>query len=291
MKKILCFGEILWDTFGDEKVPGGAPMNVARHLAQQGEPVAFATRIGTDEPGVELADFLKSNGLYSELVQQDDELPTCEVTVELDKDRQATYTIPEPVSWDNIQITDELIDAAVQSSAIVFGSLACREATTRDTLQTILDETTALKIFDVNLRPPHYELSTIQTLAAMADVIKMNEDEARLLMGDGDLKEKILEFRSKYHFKTFCVTRGENGAIVWHDYEFFEHPGYKVEVMDTVGAGDAFLATFIAGLLVDQKMDELLKKACAVGAFVAGKRGANPVYIPNEINNLIEVSA
>jgi len=290
MKNILCFGEILWDAFGDEKVPGGAPMNVARHLAQQGESVALATRVGIDEPGVALTDFLKTSGLYSELVQQDEELPTCQVTVKLDKGGHATYTIPEPVSWDNIQTTDELTEAAVQASAIVFGSLACRESTTRETLQTLLDETTALKIFDVNLRPPHYELSTIQTLAAMADVIKMNEDEAVLLMGSGDLKEKILEFQSKYHFKTFCVTRGENGAIVWHDYEFFEHPGYNVDVVDTVGAGDAFLATFIAGLLVDQKMDELLKKACAVGAFVAGKRGANPVYNLDEINALMEVS-
>jgi fructokinase len=280
MKNILCFGEILWDTFGDEKAPGGAPMNVARHLAQQGEAVAFATRVGTDEPGTALIDFLKTGGLYSELVQNDDVLPTCEVTVNLDKGGQATYAIPKPVSWDNIQTTDELTDAAVQAPAIVFGSLACRENTTRETLQSLLDETTALKIFDVNLRPPHYELSTIQTFAAMADVIKMNEEEALLLMGGGkgDLKENILEFRSKYHFKTFCVTRGERGALVWHDYEFFEHPGFKVEVVDTVGAGDAFLATFVAGLLAGENMQRILEKACAVGAFVAGKRGANPKY-------------
>ena len=280
MKNILCFGEILWDTFGDEKVPGGAPMNVARHLAQQGEAVAFATRVGIDEPGMALVDFLKTSGLYSNLIQEDEELPTCEVTVQLDKAGQATYIIPEPVSWDNIQTTDALTEAAINVAAIVFGSLACRGNTTRETLQSLLDETTALKFFDVNLRPPHYEQSTIQTFAAMADVIKMNEEEALLLMdgASGDLKEKILEFRSKYHFKTFCVTRGEHGALVWHDYEFFEHPGFKVEVMDTVGAGDAFLATFVTGLLAGKNMQEILEKACAVGAFVAGKRGANPKY-------------
>jgi fructokinase len=288
MKNILCFGEILWDTFGNEQVPGGAPMNVARHLAQQGEAVSFATRIGIDEPGIALAEFLRTSGLNHGLVQEDEELPTCEVTVNLDKSGQATYIIPKPVSWDNIQTTEVLTEAAAQASAIVFGSLACRQIITRETLQSLLDETTALKVFDVNLRPPHFELSTIQTFAAMADVIKMNEEEAVLLMGRGDLKEKILEFRSKYHFKTFCVTRGENGAIVWHDYDFFEHPGYKVDVVDTVGAGDAFLATFVAGLLVNQDMDEVLKKACAVGAFVAGNRGANPVYNLDEINTLIE---
>ncbi len=280
MDNILCFGEILWDTFGDEKVAGGAPMNVARHLVQQGCDVLFASSVGTDDSGKGLVEFLKENGLYSNLIQLDDKFPTCEVTVELDKDGQATYIIPQPVSWDNIKTTKELTQAAKQASAIVYGSLACRDATTRDTLLNLLDETNALKIFDVNLRPPHYTLSTIENLAAGANVIKMNEDEAALLIGSNteNLKENILEFQAKYHPKTICVTRGENGAMVWHDHEFYEHPGCPVKVVDTVGAGDAFLATFVAGLLAKQPMPKILEKACKIGAFVASKRGANPVY-------------
>jgi fructokinase len=279
-KKILCFGEILWDTFGNEKVAGGAPMNVARHLVQQGAEVAFASRVGMDGSGAGLVDFLKDGNLYSTLVQQDDSLPTCEVTVQLDAQGQATYIIPEPVSWDNIQTDNALNDIAKQASAIVYGSLACREETTRDTLLNLLNETTALKIFDVNLRAPHYTLSTIETLVAGADVIKMNEDEAALLIGGSteNLKENITEFQKKYHPKTICVTRGENGAMAWHDYQFYEHPGCPVNVVDTVGAGDAFLATFVSGLLSKQNMQNILEKACRVGAFVAGKRGANPVY-------------
>jgi len=280
MNTILCFGEILWDAFGDEKVAGGAPMNVARHLVQQGANVLFASRIGDDESGHGLVDFLKTNGLYSDLIQVDAHLATCEVTVQLDKGGHATYIIPEPVSWDNIQHDKNLDEAAKAATAIVYGSLACRESTTRDTLLNLLNETTALKIFDVNLRPPHYTLSTIETLAAGANVIKMNEDEAALLIGGTpeNLKEGILEFRSKYHAQTICVTRGGNGAIVWHDYEFYEHPGYKVQVVDTVGAGDSFLAAFVNGLLKGQPMPQILETACRIGAFVAGKRGANPVY-------------
>jgi len=278
MKNILCFGEILWDTFGDEKIPGGAPMNVARHLVQQGLTVSFATRIGTDDSGNGLLEFLKANGLYSNLVQLDDELPTCEVTVRLDDSGQATYIIPEPVSWDNIQTESALTEAAEQAQAIIFGSLASREATTRDTLLNLLDETTALKVFDVNLRLPHYALSTIETFAAKADVLKMNEDEAVLLSGSYDLKESITVFQKMYHPQTICVTRGGNGAIVWHNHEFFEHPGFKVSVVDTVGAGDAFLAAFVAGLLNKSPVPQVLENACAVGAFVAGKRGANPLY-------------
>ena len=279
-KNILCFGEVLWDAFGDGKVAGGATMNVAYHLAQQGAKVSFASRIGIDESGNELADFLKSNGLYSALIQQDETLPTCEVTVQLDKDQQATYIIPRPVSWDNILTDASLTGTAQQAKAIIFGSLVCREDTTRNTLMNLLSETDALKVFDVNLRAPHYLPSTIETLAARADVVKMNEEEADLLINgsNGDLKDKINEFHSKFHAQTICVTRGENGAIVWHDYKFYEHPGYKVDVVDTVGAGDSFLATFINGLLNKQPIPQILDKACAVGAYVAGKRGANPVY-------------
>ncbi len=277
---LLCFGEVLWDAFGDVKVAGGAVMNVAYHLRQQGAHAVFASRVGADASGDELVVFLKENNLYSDLIQQDETLPTCEVTVKLDNDQQPTYIIPQPVSWDNIQSTDALVQTAEKATAIIFGSLVCREKTTRDTLLNLLDETTALKVFDVNLRAPHYTLQTIETLAAHADVVKMNEEEASLLINGskGDLRDQINEFRNKYHAQTICVTRGENGAMVWHDYEFYEHPGFKVEVVDTVGAGDSFLATFINGLLNKQPLQEVLEKSCAVGAYVAGKRGANPVY-------------
>ncbi len=151
---------------------------------------------------------------------------------------------------------------------------------TRDTLLNLLGETRALKIFDVNLRAPHYTSILSKHSLARLDMVKMNEDEAKLLIGgsNNDLREQIIEFRSKYHSKTICVTRGENGAIVWHDHEFYESPGLPVEVADTVGAGDSFLATFIAGLLTGVNMQKLLDRACAVGAFVASKRGANPAY-------------
>jgi len=256
-------------------------MNVAMHLKQQKVDVGFASSVGKDASGDELMDFLKKNDLFTEdLIQRDEQFPTCEVTVELDKHQHATYIIPQPVSWDNIQKTSFLTHAAVHASAIIFGSLACRGETTRDTLLNLLDETHALKIFDVNLRAPHFTLSTIENLTARADVVKMNEDEAKLLIGGStnNLRDQINEFRSKYHPKTICVTRGEHGAIVWHDHKFYESPGCEVQVGDTVGAGDSFLATFVAGLLKKAPMQQLIDNACSVGSFVASKRGANPPY-------------
>jgi len=288
MKKILCFGEVLWDAFGEEKKAGGAPMNVARHLVQQRMDVAFASRVGADRSGDGLVDFLQQNGLYSSLIQHDEALPTCEVAVQLDENNQATYIIPQPVSWDNIQLQDTLVDAAHTASAIVYGSLASRTETTRNTLLALLNDTKALKIFDVNLRPPHYTQATIEALAKHADVIKMNDDEAGILIGaGGSLRDKIEAFHAKYGTQTICVTCGGKGAVIWHDKQFYEHPGFKVRVADTVGAGDAFLATFITGLLGRQPMQQILIKAGAIGAFVASKRGANPVYDEAEINRII----
>lgn len=286
--QVLSFGEVLWDAFGDGKKAGGAPMNVARHLVQQGVNVTFASSVGMDNSGDALIEFLKSNGLYSDLIQQSDEFPTCEVTVKLDENNQATYIIPEPVSWDNIETTEVLNTAAKKALAIVFGSLACRLKTTRETLLNLLDETPALKIFDVNLRPPHFTLSTIETLVARADVVKMNEEEANLLIGgsNNSIRDQIAEFRSKYHNQTICVTRGENGAIVWHDHKFYESPGCPVKVGDSVGAGDAFLATFVTGLLASHPMQIVVDKACSVGAFVASQRGANPIYPPELLSSL-----
>ena len=262
-------------------MPGGATMNVAFHLIQQGADAKFASRVGNDSSGSKLVKFLKNNGLYSDLIQEDEKRPTCEVTVKLDENQQATYTIPKSVSWDNIKAKKVLTRAAKEADAIVFGSLVCREGTSRDTLLDLLGETKALTVFDVNLRAPHYTPSTIETLAARANVVKMNEEEANLLLhhNKGSLKEKMIEFRSKYHAQTICVTRGENGAIVWHDHEFFEHPGYATNVVDTVGAGDAFLATFTLGILNKLPMQQILERACAIGAFVTGQRGANPHYV------------
>lgn len=263
-------------------------MNVALHLQQQHIDSLLISRVGRDALGNELVNYLKKNNLYSYLIQTDEKLPTCQVTVKLDENQQATYVIPKPVSWDNIKPEEPLLNVLKNADVIVFGSLACRSVTSRKTLFDLF-ENKMLKIFDVNLRAPHYELSTIETLAAVADVVKMNEEEANLLIGAGkaSLKDKIIEFQKKFHSQTICVTRGENGAIVWHNDKFYEHPGFNVNVGDTVGAGDAFLATFIAGLLNKQPIDKTLEKACAVGAFVATQRGANPVYDEAKINEIM----
>ncbi len=288
-KQVLCFGEVLWDGFGADKKAGGAPMNVAMHLLQQQIPVQMLTRIGDDALGDELLAYLQKQNFPTDLVQRDAELPTCLVTVALDENHQAKYTIPKPVSWDNIQPEKTLLKEAFPFEMVVYGSLACRSETSFDTLLELLEKP-SYKIFDVNLRPPHFTDSIIKMLAQKADMVKMNEEELLFLSPENEknlsLEAKMKEFSSRYHTKTVCVTLGEHGCAVLHLQKFYQHPGFKVEVADTVGAGDSFLATFIAGILKQQPMDEILINASAIGAFVASNQGANPVYDEAKINTI-----
>ncbi|MDB5012664.1 MAG: hypothetical protein JWQ25_866 [Daejeonella sp.] len=289
-ESVLCFGEVLWDTFQNEKKPGGAPMNVAMHLKQQGVNALIATSIGTDDYGENLIKFLKEKEIYSPLIQRDNKLETCVVTVKLDELHQATYTIPSPVSWDNVCITPELVDAANQASLIVFGSLACRHDKTKNTLIYLLQNSKALKVFDINLRAPHYSFATIKELAMLADVIKVNDEELDILTSKQSnvfrLHDKILHLSDIMNCTKICVTRGDKGAIILYDNDFYEHPGYVVNVVDTVGSGDAFLATFIGSLLKNLPIGKALTDACCMGAFVASNRGANPIYDLVEINKI-----
>lgn len=290
-KQVLCFGEVLWDGFGAEKKAGGAPMNVAMHLLQQQIPVEMLTRIGDDDLGDELFAYLETQNFPTKLIQSDPELPTCLVTVELDENLQAKYIIPKPVSWDNIEPENIPIKEAFPFDAIVYGSLACRSETSLNTLLQLL-ENQAYKIFDVNLRPPHFTMEVIETLARKADMVKMNEEEILFLSPKTEqvvpIESQMKAFAARYQTETVCVTLGEHGSIVLHQRQFYRHSGFKVKVADTVGAGDAFLATFIAGFLNQLPMEEILANTSAIGAFVAGSNGANPVYDFEKINAIKE---
>ncbi len=285
--QVLCFGEVLWDGFGEDKKAGGAPMNVAMHLLQQQIPVNMITRIGEDDLGDELFAYLEEQNFPTKLIQRDPKLPTCLVTVTLDENQQAKYTIPQLVSWDNIQPENTLLKEAFPYQMLVYGSLACRSETSLNTLLQLLEKP-SYKIFDVNLRPPHFNLKTIEMLAQKADMVKMNDEEMLFLspqnLKPADLETQMKAFADQYQTETICVTLGEHGCKVLHRQQFYQHPGFKVKVVDTVGAGDSFLATFIAGILNDLPMEEILVNASAIGAFVAGSYGANPVHDQQKIN-------
>jgi len=280
--KVITIGEILWDVFPDGKKAGGSSMNVGLNLHKQSVESSFISAVGDDDNGKELLNFLGRNHFATDLIQVNSELPTSTVVVQLDEKHQATYTIKQPVAWDDIKLNDKNIEAAKHADALVYCSLTCREERSRKTILSLLAHAKT-KIFDINLRAPFYEKELIGELLTHADILKINEDEVvwvRDAFGlSGNTDEQILKQLSvQFDIEIICLTLGDKGACVLKDGKLFKHAGYKVQVADTVGAGDAFLATFIACYLQGYPMETILDNACKVGAFVASQAGANPEY-------------
>ncbi|SDG22427.1 fructokinase [Pedobacter terrae] len=280
--KVITIGEILWDVFPEGKKAGGSSMNVALNLHKQGIESRFISAIGHDENGKELVNFLTGSHFGTDLIQINAALPTSTVVVQLDENHQATYTIKQPVAWDDIKTTAENIKAVQQADALVYCSLTCREDKSKKTILELLDHAKT-KIFDINLRAPFYSKELIEQLLAKADILKINEDEIVWVKESfgltGNTDEQLLkQLSSQFNIETICLTLGDKGACVLKEGKLFKHAGYKVQVADTVGAGDAFLATFIACYLQGYPMETTLDNACKVGAFVASQPGANPEY-------------
>lgn len=289
--QILCIGEILWDNLPSGAKPGGAPMNVALHLNRIGQKVSISSKVGSDDQGKKLLAFLEDSGLQTDLIQIDETLPTSEVLVHLDENNNATYEICEPVAWDNLILTDSLNSQAKKSGLIIYGTLASRNPETRNTILHLL-ENDVVKLIDVNLRQPYDTREIVEQLILKSDIVKLNDEELGVFgqwynKHKHDEKSLVKWFAEEYNSKMVCVTKGDKGALLYSDGEFYEHPGFKVDAVDTVGAGDAFLAGFIAALLEGKTNDKALEFACATGAFVASKAGATPEYDMIEIEQLL----
>lgn len=291
-KKIICFGEVLWDMLPNGKKPGGAPMNVAIHLKKLGEFPIVVSRIGNDAQGEELKQFLAANGLQTQYIGTDEKLPSSEVLVNLDESKNATYEICEPVAWDNILISGELDQLASSAGLFIFGTLAQRNKTTRETLFHLIENSGSTKLLDVNLRPPYDSSEIVEELLHKADFAKFNDEELALVSSwngksgnDRNVMKWLADF---YNCKTLCVTRGAKGALLFTGGVFFEHHGFKVEAVDTVGAGDSFLAALVSTLFKGENPQKALEFACAVGAFVASQSGAVPEYSATEIEGIMQ---
>ncbi len=288
--EILCVGEILWDALPEGLFLGGAPLNVARHLHVLGEEVAVVSRVGNDPLGAEARRRLRAQGLADALVQIDDSLPTGFVRVALDDATgEPDYEIVEPAAWDAIAFTDALQQHAEGAAALVFGSLAQRAAPSRNTIQRLC-KTDALRVFDINLRPPYVDRAVVEHSLRAADVVKLNEAELSRLrdwFGLAAAPEAAMDdLGTTFGCRAVCVTTGEAGAWLWEDGACSHQAGYAVQVQDTVGAGDAFLSALLSGLLDGRGGAPLLNLANRLGAFVASYSGALPDY---EVNGLDDI--
>jgi fructokinase len=277
--EVLCVGELLWDALPAGLFLGGAPFNVACHLSAAGVPVAMVSRVGADRLGEEAVRRAQRYGVGTDLVQVDPTLPTGFVSATIDDSGEANFVIVDGVAWDAIEPNEVLLARAEKSRAIVFGSLAQRHATTRRTIERLW-ASKALMVFDLNLRPPFEDPEVIRRSLQRADVVKVTTEELQLLASwfgllRGD-RESASALSRLFSCPVICVTRGPAGAALWRDDSWTEHPGFEVEVRDTVGAGDAFLAVLLAGLLSGADSETLLKNANLMGAHVATQFGALP---------------
>ena len=292
MSRVVSFGEILWDKLPSGKVPGGAPLNFGYRLNSFEKSLSIISKVGDDSLGKELIEFLNNSSLETKHIQISKIYKTGEVNVSIDKNGIADYNILNPVAWDNISLNSKNIDLTKNSSIFVFGSLICRNVTSRETLKELL-KIAPFKLFDVNLRSPYYNLNLIEELMLSSDFIKFNHEEITEISSIYNKKTTSLESMIKTVSKEtktneICVTMGEKGACYYTNNSFYFQDGFKINVSDTVGAGDSFLATLVEGILNKTKPEEVLKKACAVAAIVASKKGATSKVSLNEISDLIE---
>jgi len=283
---VLCFGEILWDFLPRGAFPGGAPFNVAYHLHRQGLQVHLVSAVGRDLLGDELLFRLRQWGLSTDGIARHIGLPTGYVRATLGPSGDANYEIAPQVAWDQIIIGEDTIRSAFGASALVFGSLALRSPSNRAALDRLLAvlPTDAMRVFDVNLRPPHDDLFLVREMARRATLLKLNAAEAaRLAHGPPDTGREEANARTlaaKYDCAAVCISAGERGAGLLTDGKWTWADARAVAVRDTVGAGDAFMAGLLAGLILRrEKPAAALDRACRMGGFVAASDGATPDYL------------
>ena len=291
MPKITAFGEILWDNLPTGKVLGGAPVNLLTHLAALGGDCSVISRCGNDADGAALREAIRRKHVAIDFIQTDPQLATSQVLVQLNDEGCAHYDIVYPCAWDKIQAGEAAKTRVAQSDVFIFGSLSVRDAVSRQALAELLPHA-SFKIFDVNLRPPHYRLADLRDMMRQADFIKLNDDElheiATALGSPYRSIEQNIRFIAEHtHTRQICVTLGKHGALYYRDGELFAHHGYRVTVADTVGAGDSFLAGFIHQYLQRKPPQEILAFACTLGSLVASRHGATPEVSLAEIEAMM----
>lgn len=285
--EVVCFGEVLWDILPSGAEPGGAPMNVAYHLHRQHKKTALITRIGEDAEGKKLLDLFKSKAISTEHFQIDKSNDTGKVYATRDDKGDMTYDIVKPSAWDFIQWEDAFEKLLSNAKYFVFGSLAARHEPSRQTLYQLL-EAAPQKVFDINLRAPHYDKNVLVELLNKADLLKMNEEElafvAPWFSTHNNMEDQMKVITDKLNLSMFVVTKGKHGALLYKDGAFVTHPGIQVQVADTVGSGDAFLAAVLANSIDNMPAATILERAIQLGSFVATKRGAMPMYDISEVS-------
>ena len=295
--RVLSLGEVLWDKFDDQEFLGGAPLNFSANSRRLGHEVTLLTAVGSDERGSRALKAMEGMGISTRFVQTSLERPTGLALVSTDGFGNGTFTIPRPAAFDTLHVDAGLLSQIrdLQPDWIYYGTLALTAANTEEILIEITNDTVqAKRFYDMNLRTGHWNLQLVQRLSRMADVIKLNESEADLLfrLDCGNESFSIQAFceswSEKHRVEMICVTLGSKGCSVYSKGVFNTFPGFSVSVVDTVGAGDAFAAGFLHGFHRGWPTKKIARFANGLGALIASRAGATPMWTIDEYLDLIE---
>jgi fructokinase len=289
--RCIGLGEVLWDLLPTGKQLGGAPANFAYHAHALGAEGVVISRIGDDALGREIFERLRNLGLRTDGITIDPNAPTGTVSVALDAQGHPSYTIHENVAWDRITADEAALAQAQLADAICFGSLAQRSETSWQNIRALVGATPspALRIFDINLRQHFYSREIIEASLHLANVLKINDTElpvlAHLFELPGDARGQITELAARFDLRCVALTRGGSGSLLFSNGQWAEHPGLRVAVQDTIGAGDAFTAAMALGFLAGWPLELVNQRANEVAAFVCSQSGATPL-LPAELRQI-----
>lgn len=292
---IAGLGEILWDIYGTEKHLGGAPANFSLHVNRLGHKGIIVSKVGDDEDGRQILQTLREQGLAVDMIQIDPVKPTGTVSISLDAQGKPEFLCSRDVAFDYLDDFSVGEGTPEKFDALLFGTLAQRNRISRRSIQDFIATKPAQTIiFDANLREINETTQDIVQFSLQhADILKLNDDEARLLprllnnphKSEHDFFHSLVD---EYGLELILITLGEKGVwAVQRDHSVFS-PGYRVSVTDTTGSGDGFIAAFITEHLQNKPLEYCLDFANALGALIATRQGAVPVYHPNEILRLME---
>lgn len=288
----VCFGEVLWDVFPTGSRAGGAPFNVAYNLDKMGTEVKMISKVGDDELGNALLSQIRNWNISTDFIQIADDKPTGTVTANFDEHGEAHYDIVNDVAWDHITVLPEHKELITNSKAFVFGSLIARNEVSKNTLLELL-EFSDFRVFDVNFRPPFIDFELIKTLLHKADLVKMNKAELRTIIEFlGELyidEDQSIKYIQKYFdLNEIVLTKGSKGARYFVGDRSYDFSAVSIDVNDTVGSGDSFLAGFLSKRIQGKSPEEIMKQAVSLGAFITSKSGACPDYTYEEFKSFRE---
>lgn len=277
---VTAIGELLFDVYPEYKKLGGAPFNFLYHVWKLTGSGNFISRVGSDEYGDQIIDKLEKQKFDTRFIQRDNEHQTGIVNVELDDDKVPSFDIIENRAYDFIEVNDKLIEVVESSSLFYFGSLVQRNETSRNTIQKLADK--SVKGFcDLNIRQNFYTKDTIDKSLEKSTAVKLNSDELKLvneliLKEKYDLRKTAKKVLSEYKLELLCITVGSDGAYLFNKESESHYKAEIQNIVDTVGAGDAYAAMMSIGYLRNWEIEKINKLASEFAADICKVNGAIP---------------